>query len=79
MEVSTTLPSAVRGVILRPNRLCLDGNVELGGMQGPSGAGAWVKNWTSQFRSPLGKFISLPHFFVTRVDVPPDIMQRLVC
>jgi len=52
-EVFTPLPSVVSGAVLRPNRLCPDGNVEFGGMQDPPATETWVRNWASQFRSPL--------------------------
>ena len=70
VEVSTPLPSVVGGMILRPNRLGPDGNVELGGMQDPLPTGTWAKNWTSQFRSPLGEFIQPLRLFIAHADVP---------
>lgn len=74
VEIFTPLPSAVNGMVLRPNRLGQDGNVELGGMQDPPATGTWVKKWTSQFRSPLGEFIQ-PLDSV----VPPTDVSQMSC
>lgn len=63
VEVFTPLPSA-SVAMLRPNRLGPNGDVEFGAVQDLPPAETWVSNWTSQFRSPLGGFISSFHFLV---------------
>ena len=56
--------------MLHPNRLGPNGNVELGGMHEPPAAGTWVKNWTSQFKSPVGEFVPPIHLFFAYADFP---------
>ncbi|KAF9783978.1 hypothetical protein BJ322DRAFT_1067878 [Thelephora terrestris] len=68
VEVFTPLPSA-SAAMLRPNRLGANGDVEFGGMQDPPATETWVSNWTSQFRSPLGGFISPLYLLVTCANI----------
>jgi hypothetical protein len=58
-EVVASLPSTISGTPLRPNRLGPGGDIELGSVPSDPVTGAWVSEWASQFRSPLGGFIPL--------------------
>ena len=73
LRVTTTLPfraSTTSSTPLRPNRLGPNGDVELGGVEGLPGSGAWVNDWTSLYKSPLGKPLALFHLSVGRADDP---------
>lgn len=70
--------SALSDAPLRPNRLCPNGDVELGGVEALPGVGGseeWVKHWTSQFKSPLGGFFEPFRLPVDHANVSPDVMQ----
>jgi len=72
VEVLTSSPSAISGILLRPNRLGPNGDVESGTVQEfPTNRG-WVSNWTSQFKSPLGEFSTSLHLLVSA-----DVSQML--
>ena len=73
LKVNTSLPSgasATSSTPLRPNRLGPVGDVELGGGQDLQGNGAWVNDWTSRYRSPLGKSLIIPYLPASRADDP---------
>ena len=73
LRVDTSLPSVASvtsSAPLRPNRLGPNGDIELGGAVNPPGTGEWVNNWTSRYRSPLGKPLMLFHRPTGRTDYP---------
>lgn len=75
-EALTSSLSTVSGILLRPNRLGPNGDVESGSVQELPPTGAWVSNWTSQFKSPLGEFLTSLYLLVVDTDVPQMLCSR---
>ena len=71
-EVLTSSPSAVSGILLRPNRLGPNGDVESGMVQEFPTIRGWASNWASQFKSPLGEFLTSLHLLASA-----DVSQML--
>jgi len=76
--ILTSPPSAVGCILLRPNRLGPNGDVESGNIQELPTTRGWVSNWTSQFKSPLGEFLTSLHLLVVSTDVPQMLCNHAV-
>ena len=71
-------PSTISGTLLRPNRLGSNGDIELGSVQDLPLTGGWVNNWTSQFNSPLGEFLTPSNLLAARTDVPQMLCSHVL-
>ena len=76
-EVLTSSPSALSGMLLRPNRLGPNGDVESGIAQEFTMTRAWASNWASQFKSPLGEFSTSLHL-LTGAEVSQMLCNHAV-
>jgi len=81
LKVITTLPSstsATSSTPLRPNRLGPNGDIELGGVEGLPGTGVWINDWTSWYKSPLGKSLILFYLPVGCADDPQMLCNGVI-
>jgi hypothetical protein len=73
-RVLTSSPS----VLLQPNRVGSDGDIESRDAQELPTTGGWVNNWTTQFKSPLGEFLTPLYLLVVSTDVPQMLCNHTI-